>query len=395
MSCENPPTKKKVRVLSVFGTRPEAIKMAPVVRTLRTTSGIESRVCVTAQHREMLDQVLEAFEITPDYDLDLMRSGQGLFDLTARVLTGMDPVLSDVQPDLVLVHGDTTTTFAVSLAAFYQRIAVGHVEAGLRTRNKYAPFPEEMNRQLTSRLTDLHFAPTPASRANLLMDAIPPEQVFVVGNTAIDALLWMKAKLDHVPSILSPWLPDLDESTRLVLITAHRRESFGEGFEAICLALKDLAGKFSDTRFVYPVHLNPNVQDPVRYHLSEIPNISLIEPLPYAPFVALMQRARIILTDSGGVQEEAPSLGKPVLVLREITERPEAVSAGTVLLVGPDRQRIVAEASILLEDSRAYSKMSRTLNPYGDGLAAERIVDVILESHGLSPCFRHPPFTGS
>lgn len=395
MSCENPPTKKKVRVLSVFGTRPEAIKMAPVVRTLRTTSGIESRVCVTAQHREMLDQVLEAFEITPDYDLDLMRSGQGLFDLTARVLTGMDPVLSDVQPDLVLVHGDTTTTFAVSLAAFYQRIAVGHVEAGLRTRNKYAPFPEEMNRQLTSRLTDLHFAPTPASRANLLMDAIPAEQVFVVGNTAIDALLWMKAKLDHVPSILSPWLPDLDESTRLVLITAHRRESFGEGFEAICLALKDLAGKFRDTRFVYPVHLNPNVQDPVRYHLSEIPNISLIEPLPYAPFVALMQRATIILTDSGGVQEEAPSLGKPVLVLREITERPEAVSAGTVLLVGPDRQRIVAEASILLEDSRAYSKMSRTLNPYGDGLAAERIVDVILESHGLSPCFRHPPFKGS
>ncbi|MCK6497102.1 UDP-N-acetylglucosamine 2-epimerase (non-hydrolyzing) [bacterium] len=395
MSCENPPTKKKVRVLSVFGTRPEAIKMAPVVRTLRTTSGIESRVCVTAQHREMLDQVLEAFEITPDYDLDLMRSGQGLFDLTARVLTGMDPVLSDVQPDLALVHGDTTTTFAVSLAAFYQRIAVGHVEAGLRTRNKYAPFPEEMNRQLTSRLTDLHFAPTPASRANLLMDAIPAEQVFVVGNTAIDALLWMKAKLDHAPSILSPWLPDLDESTRLVLITAHRRESFGEGFEAICLALKDLAGKFRDTRFVYPVHLNPNVQDPVRYHLSEIPNISLIEPLPYAPFVALMQRARIILTDSGGVQEEAPSLGKPVLVLREITERPEAVSAGTVLLVGPDRQRIVAEASILLEDSRAYSKMSRTLNPYGDGLAAERIVDVILESHGLSPCFRHPPFTGS
>lgn len=369
--------------------------MAPVVRTLRTTSGIESRVCVTAQHREMLDQVLEAFEITPDYDLDLMRSGQGLFDLTARVLTGMDPVLSDVQPDLALVHGDTTTTFAVSLAAFYQRIAVGHVEAGLRTRNKYAPFPEEMNRQLTSRLTDLHFAPTPASRANLLMDAIPAEQVFVVGNTAIDALLWMKAKLDHAPSILSPWLPDLDESTRLVLITAHRRESFGEGFEAICLALKDLAGKFRDTRFVYPVHLNPNVQDPVRYHLSEIPNISLIEPLPYAPFVALMQRARIILTDSGGVQEEAPSLGKPVLVLREITERPEAVSAGTVLLVGPDRQRIVAEASILLEDSRAYSKMSRTLNPYGDGLAAERIVDVILESHGLSPCFRHPPFTGS
>ncbi|NUP91284.1 MAG: UDP-N-acetylglucosamine 2-epimerase (non-hydrolyzing) [Candidatus Omnitrophica bacterium] len=395
MSCENPPAKKKVRVLSVFGTRPEAIKMAPVVRTLRTTSGIESRVCVTAQHREMLDQVLEAFEITPDYDLDLMRSGQGLFDLTARVLTGMDPVLSDVQPDLALVHGDTTTTFAVSLAAFYQRIAVGHVEAGLRTRNKYAPFPEEMNRQLTSRLTDLHFAPTPASRANLLMDAIPAEQVFVVGNTAIDALLWMKAKLDHAPSILSPWLPDLDESTRLVLITAHRRESFGEGFEAICLALKDLAGKFRDTRFVYPVHLNPNVQDPVRYHLSEIPNISLIEPLPYAPFVALMQRARIILTDSGGVQEEAPSLGKPVLVLREITERPEAVSAGTVLLVGPDRQRIVAEASILLEDSRAYSKMSRTLNPYGDGLAAERIVDVILESHGLSPCFRHPPFTGS
>ncbi len=395
MSCENPPAKKKVRVLSVFGTRPEAIKMAPVVRTLRTTSGIESRVCVTAQHREMLDQVLEAFEITPDYDLDLMRSGQGLFDLTARVLTGMDPVLSDVQPDLVLVHGDTTTTFAVSLAAFYQRIAVGHVEAGLRTRNKYAPFPEEMNRQLTSRLTDLHFAPTPASRANLLMDAIPAEQVFVVGNTAIDALLWMKAKLDHVPSILSPWLPDLDESTRLVLITAHRRESFGEGFEAICLALKDLAGKFRDTRFVYPVHLNPNVQDPVRYHLSEIPNISLIEPLPYAPFVALMQRATIILTDSGGVQEEAPSLGKPVLVLREITERPEAVSAGTVLLVGPDRQRIVAEASILLEDSRAYSKMSRTLNPYGDGLAAERIVDVILESHGLSPCFRHPPFKGS
>lgn len=368
--------------------------MAPVVRVLRTTPGIDSHVCVTAQHREMLDQVLEAFEITPDIDLDLMRSGQGLFDLTARVLNGMDPVLQKVRPDLVLVHGDTTTTFAVSLAAYYHHTAVGHVEAGLRTCNKYAPFPEEMNRQLTSRLTDLHFAPTTTSQANLLREAIPSEQIFVVGNTAIDALLWMRENLAESPSILSPWLMDLDAATPLVLITAHRRESFGEGFEAICLAIKDLAGKFPGIRFVYPVHLNPNVQDPVRYHLSDTPNISLIEPLPYAPFVALMQRASIILTDSGGVQEEAPSLGKPVLVLREITERPEAVDAGTVLLVGPNREKIVQEASRLLEDQAAYAKMSRILNPYGDGLAAERIADAILRSHGCSPHFGHPSFSG-
>lgn len=366
--------------------------MAPVVRLLRETEGIDSKVCVTAQHREMLDQVLEAFGIIPDRDLDLMRSGQDLSDLTSRVLTNMRSILEDLQPDLVLVHGDTTTTFAVSLAAFYKQIRIGHVEAGLRTRDKYAPFPEEINRQLTSRLADFHFAPTPASKANLLADAIPEEAIHVAGNTAIDALLWMRDHLHQGTVSFEPILRDVPEDRRVVLITAHRRESFGAGFESICLALKDLATKFSDIHFVYPVHLNPNVQDPVKRHLGDIANVSLIAPLPYPPFVALMERASLIITDSGGIQEEAPSLGKPVLVLREVTERPEAVDAGTVLLVGTDREKIVREASRLLEDKQAWASMSRKVNPYGDGKAAPRIVDAILEGFGRQRAYRTLPF---
>ncbi len=371
-----------IRILSVFGTRPEAIKMAPVIRQLRATPGIDSKVCVTAQHREMLDQVLEAFEIQPDVDLDLMRGGQGLYDLTARVIMGMEPVLKDLHPDLVLVHGDTTTTFAVSLSTYYAQIHLGHVEAGLRTWNKYAPFPEEMNRALTTQLADFHFAPTPTSKANLLAEAVPKSSIHVVGNTAIDALLWMRDRVQGNQDLIQDILGPLPGEQPLVLITAHRRESFGQGFESICLAFKDLCERFPGTRFVYPVHLNPNVQDPVRKYLTGIQNMSLIEPQPYPPFVALMLRSTLILTDSGGIQEEAPSLGKPVLVLREVTERPEAVGAGTVLLVGTNRELLVEQASRLLTDQEAYESMSRKINPYGDGLAAPRIVDAILKGFG-------------
>ncbi len=383
-----------IRVLSVFGTRPEAIKMAPVVRQLQATPGIESRVCVTAQHREMLDQVLEAFEVQPDVDLNLMRGGQGLYDLTARVITGMELVLKELHPGLVLVHGDTTTTFAVSLSAYYAQIRVGHVEAGLRTRNKYAPFPEEMNRALTTRLADFHFAPTPTSKANLLTEAVPGASIQVTGNTAIDALLWMRDRVRGKQGLIESMLGPLPGEQSLVLITAHRRESFGSGFESICLAFKDLCGRFPGTHFVYPVHLNPNVQDPVRRHLTGIPNLSLIEPQPYPPFVALMERATLILTDSGGIQEEAPSLGKPVLVLREVTERPEAVEAGTVLLVGTNRELLVEQASRLLTDQGAYESMSRKINPYGDGQAAPRIVDAILRGFGREEVYHQGEFGG-
>jgi UDP-N-acetylglucosamine 2-epimerase (non-hydrolysing) len=356
------------------------------------TPGIDSKVCVTAQHREMLDQVLEAFEIEPDVDLNLMRAGQGLFDLTARVITGMEAVLKELHPDLVLVHGDTTTSFAVSLSAYYAQTRLGHVEAGLRTWNKHAPFPEEMNRTLTSRLADFHFAPTATSKANLMAEAIPEGAIHVAGNTAIDALLWMRDRVRDRQDLLESTLGPLPDGQPLVLITAHRRESFGPGFESICLALRDLCERFPGTQFVYPVHLNPNVQDPVRRHLTGIPNMNLIEPQPYPPFVALMERSTLILTDSGGIQEEAPSLGKPVLVLREVTERPEAVEAGTVLLVGTNRELLVEQASRLLTDREAYESMSRKINPYGDGLAAPRIVDAILRGFGRDTVYRQGDF---
>ncbi|MCB9769017.1 MAG: UDP-N-acetylglucosamine 2-epimerase (non-hydrolyzing) [Candidatus Omnitrophica bacterium] len=367
------------RVLITFGTRPEAIKMAPVVRQLLNCDKLETKICVTAQHREMLDQVLEVFGIRPDYDLDLMRPGQNLYQLTGRVLEGMKTVLEDFDPGLVLVHGDTTTTFAVALASFYHRTSVGHVEAGLRTHNKYSPFPEEMNRHLATVLTDLHFAPTERARENLVGEGVTDDRIFVTGNTAIDALLWMSGQIEK--GLVSPQA-EIEEKIgdrRLVLITAHRRESFGEGFDRICQALKDLADEFSDHFFVYPVHPNPNVIEPVERHLRGLENFHLIEPLPYAPFVSLMTRAHLILTDSGGIQEEAPSLGKPVIVLRDTTERPEAVEAGTVILVGNDRDKIFGEASRLLKDSDAHNAMSHKLNPYGDGHASERILEAILE----------------
>lgn len=381
---------ESIRVLTAFGTRPEAIKMAPLVHRLADCPGVEPIVCVTAQHRQMLDQVLQAFSIEPHVDLDLMKAGQDLFDVTAGVLCGMKSVLREWRPDVVLVHGDTTTTFAVSLAAFYEQIRLGHVEAGLRTRDKRAPFPEEINRQLTTRMADDHYAPTSRSKSNLVEELVPEPSIHIVGNTAIDALFWMIDRLHEHPREV-PGLDLADSNQRVVLITAHRRESFGAGFESLCLALSDLAARFPDVLFVYPVHLNPNVQDPVRRHLGGIANIQLIEPLPYPLFVGLMERSYLILTDSGGIQEEAPSLGKPVLVLREITERPEAVDAGTVVLVGTDRERIVAEASRLLEDEEVYKGMGRKINPYGDGRAAERIVNQILTAFGRVPHYAPPP----
>ena len=367
------------RILVTFGTRPEAIKMAPVVHRLLDSNRLETRICVTAQHREMLDQVLSVFGIRPNYDLDLMQPGQSLHQLTGRVLNGMKPVLEEFDPHLVLVHGDTTTTFAVALASFYQRVPVGHVEAGLRTHNRYSPFPEEMNRHLAAVLADLHFAPTEKARENLLREGIDKESVFVTGNTAIDSLLWMSDRIDQGIVADRAEIENRIGGRRLVLITAHRRESFGDGFDRICGALQDLTKRFSDHIFVYPVHPNPNVIEPVERHLNGIPNLHLIEPLSYAPFVSLMKRAHLILTDSGGIQEEGPSLGIPVLVMRDTTERPEAVDAGTVILVGNDRNRIVEEASRLLENDQEHAAMSRKLNPYGDGHAADRILSAILD----------------
>lgn len=367
------------RILVVFGTRPEAIKLAPVVKALRQAGTFEVRVCVTAQHRQMLDQVLELFTITPDVDLDLMQPGQDLTDLTARVLVGMRGVLRDWRPDWVLVQGDTTTTLAASLAAHYEKIAVGHVEAGLRTGNLYAPWPEEMNRRLTTALAALHFPPTPWARDNLLREGVTAEVVQVTGNTVIDALLEVVARLASDEALrvgLERQFGFLNPARKLVLVTGHRRESFGPGFEQICQALRTL-GERDDVEIVYPVHLNPNVQEPVRRILGSCPNIHLIEPLDYLPFVYLMSRAYLIVTDSGGIQEEAPSLGKPVLVMRDTTERPEAVEAGTAKLVGTDRGRIVMEATRLLEDAAAYRAMAQAHNPYGDGKASERIVDFL------------------
>jgi len=376
-----------MRVLSVFGTRPEAIKMAPVVAALEATDGIESRVCVTAQHRDMLDQVLHLFGIRPDADLNVMKANQTLTDVTANVLRGMEGVLDGMKPDRILVHGDTTTTLAATLAAFYKRIPVGHVEAGLRTGDLYAPYPEEMNRRLTDGIADMMFAPTEGSRRNLLRENIPEGRIFVTGNTVIDALLDVTARLRDDPALaagqarLFPFLAE-DDGKRVILVTGHRRENFGGGFLEICNALAELAER-EDVRIVYPVHLNPNVQEPVRRIVGNHPRIHLLPPLDYLPFVYLMDRADIILTDSGGIQEEAPSLGKPVLVMREVTERPEAVEAGTVKLVGADAKRILAAAHDLLDDASAYAKMSRAHNPYGDGTASERIVKEILREAGI------------
>jgi len=371
------------RVLSVFGTRPEAIKMAPVVRALEGDPGFQSRVCVTAQHRGMLDQVLEAFGIAPDHDLGIMRAEQDLYDITSRVLLGLREVLRAERPDLVLVHGDTTTTLAATLAAFYAHIPVGHVEAGLRTGTFEAPWPEEANRVLADRLCTWHFAPTPRARDALLAEGLEPSRIVVTGNTVIDALLWMRDQVSGEEP--ERWRRDFgtalsaiaEPSAPLVLVTGHRRESFGEGFDRICRALATLAESHAELHIVYPVHLNPNVQRPVRAALSGLPKVHLLAPLDYAPFVRLMDRCTLILTDSGGIQEEAPSLGKPVLVMRERTERPEGVEAGTVRLVGTDPDRIVAETERLLGDPGAYARMQHAHNPYGDGHAAERIVSAL------------------
>ena len=371
------------KVLVVFGTRPEAIKMAPLVKVLEKEKLLELKVCVTAQHREMLDQVLEIFEIVPDYDLNLMKSGQDLYDITANVLLGMKDVLSDFQPDIVLVHGDTTTTSATSLAAFYQKIKVGHVEAGLRTDDIYSPWPEEANRQITGILSTYHFAPTSNSQDNLLRENKNSKDIIVTGNTVIDALFLALDKIENsevlkakiIATINSQY--KMNDSKKLILVTGHRRENFGQGFINICEALKTLALNNQDIDIVYPVHLNPNVQKPVKEILSDVSNVYLIDPLQYEQFIYMMSQSYFIITDSGGVQEEAPSLGKPVLVMRDTTERPEALEAGTVKLVGTDMQVIIDEAQKLLDDDKAYEKMSKAHNPYGDGKACERIVDFI------------------
>lgn len=368
------------KVLLVFGTRPEAIKMAPLVHALADDSRFDAKVCVTAQHREMLDQVLELFKITPEYDLNLMKAGQTLPEVTSRILQELTPVLKEFKPDVVLVHGDTATTFAASLAAYYEQIAVGHVEAGLRTGNIYSPWPEEGNRKLTGALTKFHFAPTDTSKANLLKENYADENIFVTGNTVIDALLLVKQQIEDdagLSNTLASQFPMLDESKKLILVTGHRRESFGGGFERICEALAQTAKAHPDTQILYPVHLNPNVQEPVKRILKDVDNVHLIEPQQYLPFVYLMNRSHIILTDSGGIQEEAPSLGKPVLVMRDTTERPEAVDAGTVKLVGTDVTKITSALDRLLTDDTAYKAMSRAHNPYGDGQACQRICDIL------------------
>ncbi|MGR5066516.1 non-hydrolyzing UDP-N-acetylglucosamine 2-epimerase [Photobacterium sp. DNB22_13_2] len=370
----------KKRVLTVFGTRPEAIKMAPLVHALAGDERFEAKVCVTAQHREMLDQVLDLFEIKPDFDLNLMKVGQTLNDVTARILLELKPVLQEFKPDVVLVHGDTATTFSASLAAYYEQIAVGHVEAGLRTGNIYSPWPEEANRKLTGALTKYHFAPTDTSKQNLINENYDPLNISVTGNTVIDALLMVKDKIDtdkDLNATLAAQFPFLDNNKKLILVTGHRRESFGGGFERICQALAETAKSHPESQILYPVHLNPNVREPVKRILSGVDNIHLIEPQQYLPFIYLMSRAHIILTDSGGIQEEAPSLGKPVLVMRDTTERPEAVAAGTVKLVGTDVEEIIIHLNTLLTDTQAYQAMSYAHNPYGDGKACQRILDVL------------------
>jgi UDP-N-acetylglucosamine 2-epimerase (non-hydrolysing) len=366
-----------IRVLSVFGTRPEAIKMAPVVQALARHPGIESRVCVTAQHRQMLDQVLELFAITPDHDLNIMQERQTLSGVTASALLGVERVIQEEQPDWVLVQGDTTTVLAASLAAYYQRVKIGHVEAGLRTGNKFHPFPEEINRKLSDAMADLHFAPTETASRNLQAEGVSPRSIVVTGNTVVDALLSVVAQVRSSADRL--WqTPDL-AGKRIIAVTAHRRENFGEPLQHICDALLEIARRYGDSvHIVYPVHRNPNVQDVVYTRLGKVANITLTNPLDYRSMVALLDRSYLVLTDSGGLQEEAPSLGKPVLVLRETTERPEAVDAGTVRVVGTDTQRIVSETSALLDDPASYQSMARAINPYGDGKASDRIVEAIV-----------------
>lgn len=381
------------KVMLVFGTRPEAIKMAPLVKKFQDNSDkFETVVCVTGQHREMLDQVLQIFEIRPDYDLNIMKQGQDLYDVTARVLIGMRDVLKEAQPDVVLVHGDTTTSTAAALAAFYQQIPVGHVEAGLRTHNIYSPWPEEMNRQITGRIASYHFSPTPLSKQNLLAEGVSEEHIFVTGNTVIDALYMVIDKIKN-DKILDEGLEKLlmqagynvnrlANGKKLILITGHRRENFGDGFIHMCTAIKDLTKKYPDADFVYPMHLNPNVRKPIHEvfgeDLSNLGNMFFIEPLEYLSFVYLMEKSTLVLTDSGGIQEEAPGLGKPVLVMRDTTERPEALNAGTVKLVGTCYDKIVKEVSKLLDDQEYYDKMSKAVNPYGDGKACERIVKSLI-----------------
>lgn len=369
-----------LKTLCVFGTRPEAIKMAPLALALQADPRFDARVCVTGQHREMLDQVLKLFELRPDFDLAIMKPGQDLTDVTAAILQGMKKVLDAFKPDIVLVHGDTATTFAATLAAYYQQIPVGHVEAGLRTGNLYSPWPEEANRKLTGALAELHFAPTQRSRQNLLNEGVDPNKVHVTGNTVVDALLKVVGRLDGSADFqrrFSEQFDYLDPQRKLLLVTGHRRESFGGGFERICQALAETAQRHPQADIIYPVHLNPRVQEPVNRLLAGIDNVHLIEPLEYLPFVYLMNRAHLILTDSGGIQEEAPSLGKPVLVMRDTTERPEAVEAGTVKLVGTEVPVITAELTRLLNDAEAYKQMSRAHNPYGDGQACQRILELL------------------
>lgn len=377
------------KIMLVFGTRPEAIKMAPLVKEFQKhPDKFETVVCVTGQHRQMLDQVLEIFDIKPDYDLNIMKQGQDLYDVTARVLTGMRDMLKDVQPDVVLVHGDTTTSTAAALASFYQQIPVGHVEAGLRTHNIYSPWPEEMNRQITGRIAEYDFAPTPLSRANLLAEGVDEKKITVTGNTVIEALYWVVDKIKNTPALDGELKTELakagydtsrlDNGKKLVLITGHRRENFGDGFISMCKAIKALTEKYPTVDFVYPMHLNPNVRKPIHEvfgeNLEGLGNMFFIEPLEYLSFVYLMEKSNIVLTDSGGIQEEAPGLGKPVLVMRDTTERPEALEAGTVKLVGTDYDMIVNEVSALLDDKAHYDKMSKAVNPYGDGKACERIL---------------------
>ena len=374
---------KKIKVMTVFGTRPEAIKMAPIVLELQKhPDTIVPVVAVTAQHREMLDQVLNLFQIKPDHDLNIMAAGQTLFDITTRAMMGLDKVLTEEKPDIVLVHGDTTTTFAGALAAYYHQTAVGHVEAGLRTHNKYSPFPEEMNRRLTGCIADLNFAPTSTSEANLLAENVPPESIFVTGNTVIDALHHtVRDDFDFQEESLK----DVDfQNKRIILVTTHRRENLGEPMRHVYKALKQLTEEFDDVEVVFPVHKNPKVREVVNEELGGLAKVHLIDPLDYEPFANLMHRAYLILTDSGGVQEEAPALGKPVLVLRDTTERPEAVDAGTVKLIGTDRERVYEEAKKLLTDKAEYSRMAESVNPYGDGKAAARIIQAILYHYGLA-----------
>jgi UDP-N-acetylglucosamine 2-epimerase (non-hydrolysing) len=372
------------KILLVFGTRPEAIKMAPLVRKLNDhTDHFISKICVTAQHREILDQILETFDIKPDFDLNIMRKNQDLYDITTDVITGMKSVIKQYQPDIVLVHGDTTTSFATALSAFYEKIPVGHVEAGLRTHNKYSPFPEEMNRQLTAKIASYHFAPTETNRRNLINENIGKKSITVTGNTGIDALLYIKEKLDNTPSDEKALRCLVTEfgypltGRKYILVTGHRRENFGQGFIHICEALKEIALKNPGIDILYPVHLNPNVQEPVKDRLSSIKNIYLLPPLPYKPFVFLMNHCHLILTDSGGIQEEAPALNKPTLVMRNTTERTEALDAGTVILTGTDKETIIMETQRLINNAADYQKMATAVNPYGDGKAAERIVEFL------------------